>query len=78
MAAACRSCDAPILWAKTPGDRPIPLDATPVPDGNVELIHERLGQAPLAIVHGQAPFLAGDLYLPHFATCPNADEWRTR
>lgn len=75
--ATCRSCDAPILWARTPADRLMPLDATPSDRGNVELVDERPGQAPLAIVHPQPPFLAGDLYLSHFATCPNADDWRT-
>ena len=33
----CKSCDAPILWAKTSSGKNISIDAVPVPDGNVAL-----------------------------------------
>ena len=39
MAEACRSCGASIVWAVTGAARkPIPLDAEPVADGNIELV----------------------------------------
>ncbi len=62
--ALCGSCKANILWAVTPQDKRIPLDAKPEkrfvitrPEDNPG----RLGGA-----------LMVDAYLTHFATCPNA------
>jgi hypothetical protein len=34
----CRSCEAPIVWAKTANNRRMPLDPEPVPDGNVWVV----------------------------------------
>jgi hypothetical protein len=65
----CRTCSAAIIWVRTHAKgKPMPLDAEPVADGNVELTEHG------AVVHGQ-PELAptGPRYKPHFATCPN---WR--
>lgn len=77
---ACRSCDAPIIWAGSVATgKPMPVDAVPTPDGNVEL--RRVGfQRAMAVVHaaGTGLFPATDqpLRKSHFATCPQADEWR--
>ncbi len=72
----CRSCPASILWATTEKGRSMPVDAEPHPDGNVEITYDELGR-PHAVVHGQPPMMvAGTLHMPHFATCPNAAEWR--
>lgn len=38
-----RSCGAPILWARTPVGRPIPLDPEPAVDGNVFREGESVG-----------------------------------
>jgi hypothetical protein len=35
--ARCRSCNAEIVWASTAQDKFVPVDAEPVPGGNVEL-----------------------------------------
>lgn len=69
----CRSegCRRPIRWAHTPNGKRIPLDPDPHPDGNVEL-----DERGIAIVHAQRPLDAGELYMPHHATCAAADEWR--
>lgn len=72
----CRSCGAPILWAKTERGKMMPVDPDPSENGNVELVPRGTGF--LAIVHGQAPLGAPPLHLPHHATCEFADEWRTR
>ena len=60
----CRSCGAAIVWAKTTTGKSMPLDAEPVPDGNI-VLHEGV-----AYVTG-----TGDRK-SHFATCPNAARHR--
>lgn len=79
--AACRSCAAEILWAKTVAGKSMPLDAEPHPDGNITLGH--IGGEECAIVVTGAERAAVQiegrpLYRSHFATCPNADEHRVR
>jgi hypothetical protein len=37
MTTRCRSCNAELIWATTEKGKPIPLDATPVADGNIRL-----------------------------------------
>lgn len=69
-------CGAPFLWAETPKGDPIPVDPTPRPDGEHELIR-RDGQAPLfRYVKPAKRFGRTNLYGPHFATCPEADKHR--
>ena len=52
--ATCRSCQAPILWAKSASGSSVPLNADPVPAGNIALrsdgiaIYLRKGEAPPA------------------------------
>lgn len=83
--ARCRSCGAPIRWAVTTHGRMMPLDAEPNPDGNVTFTGRRrpsrAGDAPEVHVHavGQRGLDvedAPDRYMPHHATCPQADDWR--
>lgn len=90
--AKCRSCGANIVWAivKESGKR-IPLDTPPVGNGSYEKVGEasdatfgttmkvrplggdQLGLAELDpdLGHG-----LGERYMPHHATCPDAEEWR--
>jgi hypothetical protein len=74
----CRSCGAEVVWAVTPGGKRMPVDPEPVVDGNVHL--DRRQNPPLAQVIGSAPTLydeePADVYVSHFATCPNADRHR--
>jgi hypothetical protein len=65
----CWSCGAPILWARTEHDESIPLDPAPKAGGSIRL------DAGVAIVVPQAE-REGELYLSHFATCPDADRHR--
>lgn len=69
----CRSCDAPIIWAKTTQDKNIPLDAEPSGAGNITLV-----PGGRAHVHSRDElFPQGEtLYVSHFVTCPNANEHR--
>jgi len=66
----CRSCNAPILWARSAKGkrRPMPLDPEPVPGGNVELVD---GEAWVVKPDPNVP-----RYVSHFATCPNAGQHR--
>lgn len=63
----CRSCGAPILWARTTKSKSIPLDADPCEDGNLTLIE---GVAHYGALAGQRH------YKSHYATCPDAARWR--
>lgn len=75
----CRSCSAPILWARTVNGKKIPLDVEPYAgddDRGLFVLRERDSIAgPLAIaawgLDGTEPH-----YRSHFATCPNAGSHR--
>ncbi len=72
----CRSCNVAVLWVILASGRRMPLDATPCPGkGNVRLLP---GGA--EVLSGDALTEASDaqeeLYLSHFATCPNANKHR--
>lgn len=64
----CSSCGAAILWTETEQGRPMPVDATPTGKG-IALI-------PLA--DGRTRSRVIDVYVSHFATCPNAAKHRKR
>jgi len=71
VSARCGSCGAAILWCKTESDRAMPLDAEPVPDGNVWI--NALGRA---VVVQKGTAISPPSYKSHFATCPNAAKHR--
>lgn len=73
----CRSCKAPIMWVHHSRTGSImPLDAEPVPDGNITLVDG------LAHVHNGELFEEmmpeGPRYRSHFVTCPDAATYRKR
>lgn len=72
MSAACRSCDAPIVWARTAAGRSMPLDAAPAIGGNVTVERDAAGKLTATVWPG--PVAGG--YVSHFTTCPHADEHR--
>lgn len=74
--ARCRGCGAPIIWAVTATSKRIPINPEPHPTGNIEL--DLTDRIPRAIVHTQGPLGVDTLYLAHFATCPNAHQFRKR
>lgn len=67
----CRACGAPMIWTVTAiNGKAIPLDAEPVPEGNIVIIDGR------AVVTTE-PAAVGELrYVSHFATCPEAKRFR--
>lgn len=74
----CRSCDAEILWATTAAGKAMPLDAVPNPNGNVEAVCDAHGRWSVVAVYKGPDLFGAVRYMPHHATCPNADEHRTR
>lgn len=73
--ATCRTCGAAIRFVRTTKGKLIPIDRDPAPNGNIEIV-----DGGKAFVHGKkAPtLLAGDRYVSHFATCEDADSWRSK
>lgn len=69
---ACKSCGASIMWAKSLlTGRPSPFDAQPTPSGGFVIVK---GASRFATDEDRR--LHRDLFTSHFATCPQADQWR--
>lgn len=70
--AACKSCEASIVWAEMEASRrPHPIDAAPTPDGRFALVTGKLHN-----YTAEDARLHRERYTSHFATCPHAGEWR--
>lgn len=75
--ASCSSCSAPITWAQTENGKPMPVDAVPVPNGNIELqLPNDPRDPPVAHVLRKGETRPAPLYVSHFSTCPDAAEHR--
>lgn len=76
----CRSCHAPILWARTERERRIPLDPAPytgpAAGGLFVLRDQASAEGPLAVAVTAAAYDDEPRYVSHFSTCPHADEHR--
>lgn len=70
----CRSCNARIVWAKTPTGATMPVDASPVSDGDLVLISGPQGWLAVRVHDNVEP--DKPRHKSHFATCPNADQHR--
>ena len=81
---SCRSCDAPVRFAKAASGKWMILDAEPTPEGNVVLfLDEREAGHVNAVVFKNAAaaetkFPGRRRYVDHHSTCPQAKEWRGR
>jgi hypothetical protein len=64
----CKSCGAPVLWAKMPSGKIMPLDLEPCPEGNVRLYP---GGKAVVLRAAEVAMAAPPLYRSHFATCPD-------
>ena len=73
MTATCRSCGAPIIWARTVNGKAMPLDAEPHADGVL-----RISDRGVAVSMGSltGPGYSAETYKSHFATCVNAAKHR--
>lgn len=78
---ACRSCGAPGVWAtiEVKGEtKRMLFDADPHPKGKWELIDTPDGKIGRYVKGQQLGLLVADRHRPHFASCPDAKEWRKR
>jgi hypothetical protein len=76
---ACRSCRAPIVWARTVNGKRMPVDRDPTPDGNLVLAVPGVDDTEpyVTVVDPDQPMLDDPpRYRSHYATCPDADRWR--
>jgi hypothetical protein len=71
MTDLCRSCAAPIVWARTNRGKMMPIDPAPRSDGNLVYI----GVGVVEVVTGERLPLE-ERYVAHFVTCPQAGKWR--
>jgi hypothetical protein len=79
LSATCGSCDAPITWAMLPSGKLMPLDATPVPDGNIAARRLDNGDLHARVLKNGDELADGERRgTSHFATCPNAAAHRRR
>lgn len=72
----CQACEAPIRWARTAAGRNMPLNADPDDDGNVYLNTDGTCVTLAPPMDDEYRALGFRLYMPHHATCPNADQFR--
>jgi len=71
----CRTCGAPIRWARTERGARIPLDIDPTDRGVFIVTGRDRGDVTVRTAHdGDDPMR----YQSHFATCPDAASWRAR
>ncbi len=75
----CSSCGAEILWAESKNGFAMPIDPTPVEDGNVVLhAPDDPRESPLARVLKKGEHAPMPRFTSHFATCPDAAEHRKK
>lgn len=73
MTPTCKSCDGPIVWATLPSGKLMPLDAQPVPNGNIAARRDERGDLVARVLKdGEQPANGERRGTSHFATCPNA------
>lgn len=66
----CRSCGAPIQWAKTPSGKMMPVNRAQATDGNLNVIRTSDGLTVQPAEKGTGNAVS------HYATCPNATQHR--
>ena len=70
----CRSCQALVLWITLePRNKPHPVNPVPVEGGSIRVTLEGGKRIGRVLPYGARE---GKLYVSHFATCPDADDWR--
>jgi hypothetical protein len=80
--ASCRSCNGAVIWTTNvqTGKR-MPVNPTPRLGGNVVLTTGNDGPEARVLPPSEAKEREArgmELYVSHFATCPNATSWRRR
>lgn len=78
---SCSACGERIFFASTVRSERMPIDYYPSKDGNLSVTFVEPMPTAVLVTPGQAAGMraAGiQLYLSHFAACPQADEFRKR
>jgi hypothetical protein len=73
--ARCKSCNADITWVITTRGKKMPVDASPVLNGNLALEFKNGGYESRPATDEDRK-LKRQLYISHFATCPQGPSWR--
>lgn len=75
----CRSCGALVLWVEmVPTGKKKPLDAVPTEQGTIERRRGKVSSKWFGRVVPSSERVPGSrLYVSHFATCPDAEHWRS-
>lgn len=76
----CKSCGAEIIWIKTANGKSMPCDPdqttyVEAKDGKDTIITAN-GQVLKCILTGDMRRVTGIGYIPHWATCPSAEQHR--
>jgi hypothetical protein len=68
-----------VVWAVTPAGKQMPLNATPDPAGNVAAGRDEDGLVVCRTLRkGEAAAPIEQRFTSHYATCPQAGQWRRR
>jgi hypothetical protein len=78
----CKGCGAEIIWIMSPAGNVIPCDPIPVPYWQRSKakgkIVTRNGEVISCELYGDPETATGIGYVPHWATCPKAGEFRRK
>ena len=74
----CSGCPAEIMWCKTASGKWTPVDIEPNPDGNLTMNGNDAEGIPL-VKHVDL-FTPADAtrMMPHWSTCPNAEDFKSK
>lgn len=76
----CRGCGREILWTKTDNGKNMPVDPEPAGNGTFALLRVagelRARHYKVAMQHVSEVDGPPDLYVSHWATCPQAKDFR--
>lgn len=80
--AKCKGCGAEIIWIMSPSGKVIPCDPIPVPYWQQTKakgkIVTRNGEVISCYLYGDPETVTGEGYVPHWATCPAAGQFRRK
>lgn len=80
--AKCKGCGAEIIWIMSPAGKVIPCDPIEVPywkrsKANGKIVTPN-GEVISCELYGDPETVTGIGYVPHWATCPKAGEFRRK
>lgn len=73
----CRSCGAAIVWTVTDAGKRMPVDVIPREWPTGRIVLRVLGSVVQSSVARERPE-EGNCYVSHYATCPQAANWRRK